>query len=85
MALRFSQLSRRVLANKGISSAFRASNPAAFVASRPVVTLEEAKKMPKTYRDMSNDVLITMAVMGDQEAREERLIREIMSVDNVNW
>ena len=34
---------------------------------------------------MSNDILLSMAVMGDQEAREERLIREIMAVDNVSW
>ena len=40
---------------------------------RSVVTLVEAKAMPKTYNTMSNDVLITMAVMGDQEAREEVL------------
>ena len=34
---------------------------------------------------MPNDILLTMAVMGDQDAREERLIREIMSVDDVAW
>lgn len=52
---------------------------------RTVVTIEEAKKMPKHYRDMPNDALLTMAIMGDQEAREERLIREIMGVDNITW
>jgi hypothetical protein len=49
------------------------------------VTIEEAKKMPKIYNEMPNDILLSMAVMGDQEAREERLIREIMAVDNVDW
>ena len=49
------------------------------------VTIEMAKKMPKRYSEMPNDILLTMAVMGDQDAREERLIREIMSVDNVTW
>jgi len=49
------------------------------------VTIETAKKMPKRYSEMPNDILLTMAVMGDQDAREERLIREIMSVDNVTW
>lgn len=34
---------------------------------------------------MSNDVLVCMAVLGDQEAREERLIREIMAVDETSW
>jgi hypothetical protein len=41
--------------------------------------------MPRTYRTFPNDVLLTSAIMGDQEAREERLIRDIMAVDNVNW
>ena len=50
-----------------------------------VITIEEAKKMPKSYNEMPNDILLTMAVGGDQEAKEERLIREIMSVDNVSW
>lgn len=49
------------------------------------VTIEIAKQMPKNYDELPNDILLTMAVMGDQEAREERLIREIMSVDNVPW
>lgn len=49
------------------------------------VSVADAKKMAKNYDEMPNDVLLSMAVMGDQEAREERLIREIMSVDNVSW
>jgi hypothetical protein len=49
------------------------------------VTVEDAKKMPKDYYEMPNDILLTMAVMGDQDARSERLIREIMSVDNTSW
>lgn len=49
------------------------------------VTIEQAKKMPRTYNEMPNEILLSMAIMGDQEAREERLIREIMSVDNVSW
>ena len=50
-----------------------------------VVSIEEAKKMAKSYNEMPNDILLTMAVGGDQDAKEERLIREIMSVDNVSW
>ena len=41
--------------------------------------------MPKTYEHMTNDVVITLAVLGDQGAREERLLREIMCVDGVEW
>lgn len=50
-----------------------------------VVTIEQAKAMPTMYRMMPNELILSMAVMGDQEAREERLIREIMSVDNCSW
>jgi len=49
------------------------------------VSIEHAKAMPKNYDELSNEVLLTMAVMGDQEAREERVIREIMSVDSISW
>jgi hypothetical protein len=58
-------------------------NVAAMSTSR--VTIAQAKNMPKNYDEMPNDVLLSMAIMGDQEAREERLIREIMSVDNISW
>jgi hypothetical protein len=61
------------------------SNAHPSVAGDRQVTIEVAKAMPKLYYEMPNDVLLTMAVMGDQEAREERLIREIMSVDDVDW
>ena len=40
--------------------------------ARGIVTLEETKKMPKLYNELSNDVIITMSVLGDQEAREGR-------------
>eukprot|EP00981_Chlorochromonas_danica_P000791 scaffold192_cov320-Ochromonas_danica.AAC.2 len=41
--------------------------------------------MPRNYNEMPNEILLNMAIMGDQEAREERLIREIMAVDGVSW
>lgn len=49
------------------------------------MTVDMAKKMPKKYNELPNEVVINMAIMGDQDAREERLIREIMAVDNVSW
>lgn len=57
----------------------------ACVAMSTRVTIDQAKSMPKNYDEMPNDVLLSMAIMGDQEAREERLIREVMSVDNISW
>jgi len=34
---------------------------------------------------MPNDIIQIMAVDGDSDAKEERLIRNIMSVDGVSW
>jgi hypothetical protein len=50
-----------------------------------LIQLEEAKKLPREFEEMSNDVITILAVLGDQEAREERLIREIMRVDSLTW
>ena len=47
-----------------------------------VVSIEQAKLMPKYY-NIPNDMLVTMAVLGDQEAREERVIRDIMATDEI--
>lgn len=49
------------------------------------VTVAQAKQMPACYAEMPNDIILNMAVNGDQEAREERLIRCIMATDNVSW
>ena len=61
-----------------LSSDTKTANPG------PNVT-EMAAAMPRRYYEMSNTALLEMAVLGDQHAREERLIREIMAVDNVSW
>jgi len=69
--------------NKALASAtplFRYSDNRA----KSNMTIENAKMLPKEYDEYSNEVIVTMAVMGDQGAREERLIREIMSVDEVS-
>lgn len=64
---------------------FNASKTAVGRSFATRVSIDEAKKLPKNYDQMPNDILLSMAIMGDQEAREERLIREIMAVDNVSW
>eukprot|EP00906_Rhabdomonas_costata_P020833 RCo030314 len=75
-----------------LARALRKKVPQATVKARAstgshakMITVEEAKKMPRSYCEMPNDILLMMAVMGDQDAREERLIREIMAVDLVSW
>lgn len=50
-----------------------------------VVSIEQAKLMPKDHTTMPNDILITLAVSGDYDANEERVIREIMATDNIPW
>lgn len=78
---------RLLIASKRVALTTRQCNYAFLqMSSLPNrVSIEHAKAMPKNYDELSNDVLLTMAVMGDQEAREERVIREIMSVDNLSW
>jgi hypothetical protein len=49
------------------------------------VTLEQAQDMPRSYNELSNELIISAAIEGDQDAIEERLIREIMAVDGLNW
>ena len=62
----------------------RVAGPRRSPMSTETVT-EMAKAMPRKYYEMSNIALLQMAVLGDQHAREERLIREIMAVDEVSW
>lgn len=49
------------------------------------ISLEEACKHVNHYCEMSNKMIMRLAILGDQDAKEERLIREIMTVDNVDW
>lgn len=49
------------------------------------VTSKEASELPSDYNEMPNDLIQIMAVDGDMQAKEERLIRNIMKVDGVEW
>jgi len=48
-------------------------------------TLEIAKAMPISYREMDNTSLTTLGAMGKHKAREEILKRHIMAVDDVSY
>jgi len=50
-----------------------------------VPTLEEAKKMPTSMAELSNETLIILAEQGSHDACTERLIRNVMSVDGIEW
>jgi len=56
-----------------------------FRSNHSKVTLEQAMDLPRHYNELPNNVLISAAIEGDQEAIEERLIREIMSVESMSW
>jgi hypothetical protein len=47
--------------------------------------MEEAKAMPTHISMLSNEQLYVLAESGHHEANEERLVRNVMVVDNVNW
>lgn len=59
------------------------STPAPAVYAKP--TQAEAKTIPRDWTEMSNEVLMIYAAHGIHEAHREVLIREIMSVDSVEW
>ena len=48
-------------------------------------SIEDAKAQMREYYEMPDDVLLTASIMGDVDACAERLVREIMSVDEVEW
>ena len=48
-------------------------------------TIAEARAQARRFRELPNDVLFSLAVSGDYNARKERFIREIMRVDNIDW
>eukprot|EP00301_Raphidiophrys_heterophryoidea_P012788 c1967_g1_i2.p1 GENE.c1967_g1_i2~~c1967_g1_i2.p1 ORF type:complete len:241 (-),score=51.28 c1967_g1_i2:62-784(-) len=71
-----------VVVNSRVPTAFAMSAIRTF-ASKP--SIQEAKEMPREYYEMPNNVLITLSAEGDKNARKERLIREIMAVENLTW
>lgn len=46
---------------------------------------KHAKRHRGNLNEVPNDTITVLARMGDHEAREERLIREIMCVDDIEW
>lgn len=50
-----------------------------------VPTREDARQMPRAMCELDNETLVVLAESGANEACFERLIREIMCVDDVDW
>jgi len=54
-----------------------------YLSSKPTVDI--AKTMPVSMSEMNNETLVTIAALGNHEARCEALVRHIMSVDGVDY
>jgi len=54
-------------------------------AARTVPSIVEAKSMPFDISHVSNDALYILAEMGQHDACWERLVRNVMAVDEVDW
>lgn len=52
---------------------------------RSIVSIAEVSAMPKEFSDMDNDTILKLALTGIEEAIQERLIRDIMAVDQCSW
>jgi len=48
-------------------------------------SIKQAKEMPRFMCELSNETLIVLAEDGDHDACLERLTREMMAVDDVEW
>ena len=78
---------------KSTLRASRAFTPATVAACRGfhssqavfAISVSDASSLPSDYNEMNNDVIQIMAVDGDMKAKEERLRRNIMKVDQVEW
>jgi len=64
---------------------FMVSVPQTHGTAQDKPNVEIARQLPRFYSEMSNEVLLVYCAQNDPEAHQERLIREIMAVDNVEW
>ena len=48
-------------------------------------TVEEVQMLPRHVSEYSAEMLISAALHGDEDAIRERLVREVMRVDQIEW
>jgi hypothetical protein len=48
-------------------------------------SIQEAREMARDHCEMNNNMLMELGALGDHDANQERLRREIMAVDDVEW
>ena len=74
------------LAARALGPSARALSAAGGAPAAPnYPTIEEARRLPRDHFELGNHTLLALAASGDQGAKEERLIREIMAVDGCSW
>jgi len=69
----------------GISGDFDLLDQKAKALALRVPTLEDAVNMPSFMCELSNEALIILAENGNHEACTERLVRDVMRVDKIEW
>ena len=67
------------------SSALLGTRFSSDTTSGEKVDIATAKAMPRFAHEFSNESLIVMAANGANFAHRERMVREIMSVDDCTW
>jgi len=48
-------------------------------------TVEEAQRLPFEYHHLPHEVLLSAALNGSHDAKEELLVRNVMAVDEIEW
>jgi len=79
----FRFLSNNSTNNDNNNSTNNDNNKLQFIADKP--TLAYAKIMPQSYSSMKHEQILQLCVEGSQPARREALIRNIMSVDSIEY
>lgn len=80
--LRSSRFAQRTLKASAIVSLLQ---PRSARSVHGAVSLADAKLMPIKYNQMTNETICNMASDSDGEAIKERLIRHVMTTDEVEW
>jgi hypothetical protein len=91
--LTFSEFRKTQEANETLRKEFAAADAnsdgvlcfSEYRAMRRKPDMKQAMDMPRDFWEMSNEVLLLMAARGMTGAQRERLVREVMAVDNVDW
>ena len=74
---------RSTLAARGAQSRLAALKPKRHLALAHKTEIDD-ERMPTTYADYSNHVLLMLSAHGDDQAIRERMVRDVMKVDSID-